>query len=195
MGAVKQSHCFPVTGQSPELRLSTRLSLAAGCMLLQVINHKIYFASLFSQKGLWYLFSHKLEYNWNINWKQCCVNNEIWCQCVLQSQCQNLLCSSLRGCAKAGETVLVHGASGGVSIRGKWQRTLLSVLAPASSWDGSYGHSCINRLADWVFISDTLGYTSLQQTLLFPITVRLHKCRYEIPSQRITHRTGVCCRW
>lgn len=56
------------------------------------------------------------------------VCSPIVSQCVLQSQCQYLLCSSLRGCAKAGESVLVHGASGGVSIpRGKWQRTLLSV--------------------------------------------------------------------
>lgn len=37
-------------------------------------------------------------------------------QYVLQSQCQYFLFSSLRGCAKAGESVLVHGASGGVSI-------------------------------------------------------------------------------
>ncbi|XP_041325361.1 quinone oxidoreductase isoform X2 [Pyrgilauda ruficollis] len=37
-------------------------------------------------------------------------------QCVLQSQCQHFLCSSLRGCAKAGESVLVHGASGGVGL-------------------------------------------------------------------------------
>lgn len=108
-------------------------------------------------------------------------------QYVLQSQCQYLLCSSLRGCAKAGESVLVHGASGGVSMP-RGQVVESTALCPC------FFLGC-ELLPDEVFISDALGYSFSEQTLLFPVTVGLHECWCEIPSQRITHRTGVCCRW
>lgn len=55
------------------------------------------------------------------------------------------LCSSLRGRAKAGESVLVHGASGGVSVPGRHGGEHCSLSLHCSSWDVSCDHVCVKR--------------------------------------------------
>lgn len=103
------------------------------------------------------------------------------------------LCSSLRGRAKAGESVLVHGASGGVSVPGRHGGEHCSLSLHCSSWDVSCGHVCVKR-QQIRFLSQGIQIHVPRTNPGYSQCLWDCGCCCEIPSQRGTHWAAVCCR-
>lgn len=73
------------------------------------------------------------------------------CSLIMQAPCcshnANIFSFPYRGCAKAGESVLVHGASGGVSILRRRQVIRSATFCPEAAFACSsvYGHIYIKK--------------------------------------------------